>query len=321
MASKRKVSLPSNVDMASGDAKSWYIDFYTTQGHKMHRYHLFVAGTDGDELWEDLGQIESLNMSSVDLHPEIQCIDAEVIGNTAYQLAPHVYVKDRMVKDKEDTMFSRGWKVEAQENSEITINGLFDALMTTITKKSKKVQDLETSKKKAKASEGETSSQGTIKDIDKVDPSSANISLNIINPKLLAKKKGKVKEEPLGSIDQYKEYFKFGVFQEFDIPVLHCMEAPNHYVCCTLDHLEVNERLKGYISHKNRPASCAYLMPIKYLGEKQGTPLTMEQLSEAKLQDYSYWIIDGQHSIYAAKVLMYNRLPPEKMDLKDIYRF
>lgn len=99
------------------------------------------------------------------------------------------------------------------------------------------------------------------------------------------------------------------------------MEAPNHYLCRTLDPPEVNERLKGYINHKNRPASCAYLMPIKYMGEKHGIPLTKEQLSEAKLQEYSYWIIDGQHSIYAAKVVMYNKLPPEKMDLKDIYRF
>ena len=55
MASKRKDSLPSNVDMASGNAKGWYIDFYTTQGHKMARYHLFVEGTDEPETWEDLG--------------------------------------------------------------------------------------------------------------------------------------------------------------------------------------------------------------------------------------------------------------------------
>ena len=76
----------------------------------------------------------------------------------------------------------------------ITINSLFDALMVVIAKKSKKVQDSNTPKNKSKASLGETSSQVTIKDIDKVDPTSANISLNIINPKLLAKKKEKVKE-------------------------------------------------------------------------------------------------------------------------------
>ena len=94
-----------------------------------------------------------------------------------------------MVKNKEDTMFSRGWSLEAQENLEITLNMLFDALMLIITKKSKKVQHLDTSRKKAKASQGETSSQGTIKDTDKLDPTSASLSLNIINPKLLAKKK------------------------------------------------------------------------------------------------------------------------------------
>ena len=70
-----------------------------------------------------------------------------------------------------------------------------------------------------------------------MDPTSASISFNIINPKLLAKKKQNVKEEPLGSVDQYKEYFDFGVFKEFDISVLHCMEAPSHYLCCTLNHI------------------------------------------------------------------------------------
>ena len=70
--------------------------------------------------------------------------------------------------------------------------------------------------------------------------------------------------------------------------------------------MQVGERLQGYIEHKNRPASCAYLMPIKYLGEKQGVPLTKEQVVEAKLHEYTYWIIDGQHSIYAAKVVMCN---------------
>ena len=88
MASKRKDSLPSNVDMASGNAKGWYIDFYTTQGHKMARYHLFVEGTDEHETWEDLGQVKSLTMSRVDLHQHLQCIDVEVSGNVAYQLAP-----------------------------------------------------------------------------------------------------------------------------------------------------------------------------------------------------------------------------------------
>ena len=68
MASKRKDSLPSNVDMASGNAKGWYIDFYTTEGHKMARYHLFVEGTNEHEIGEDLGQVKSLTMSRVDLH-------------------------------------------------------------------------------------------------------------------------------------------------------------------------------------------------------------------------------------------------------------
>ena len=127
-------------------------------------------------------------MSRVDLHQNLQCIDVEVSGNVAYQLAPQFYIIDNTIKNKEDTMFSRGWSLEAQENSELTVNMLFDALMSIITKKSKKVQHLDTSRKKAKASQGETSSQGTIKDTDKVDPTSASISLDIINPKLLAKK-------------------------------------------------------------------------------------------------------------------------------------
>ena len=68
--------------------------------------------------------------------------------------------------------------------------------MVAITKNSKKVQDCNTSKKKAKALLGEMRSQVAIKDIDKVDPTNSHMSLDIINPKLLAKKKEKVKEEP-----------------------------------------------------------------------------------------------------------------------------
>ena len=58
-----------------------------------------------------------------------------------------------------------------------------------------------------------------------MEPVSTNIPLDISDPKLLAKKKEKVKEQSLGSIDQYKEYFLFGAFKEFDIPVLNCIEA------------------------------------------------------------------------------------------------
>ena len=71
----------------------------------------------------------------------------------------------------------------------------------------------------------------------------------------------------------------------------------------------------------NRPGACAYLMPINNVGEKKGIPMKVSEVIEDKLTEYSYWIIDGQHSIYAAKLLMYQEIEKDghSQELVAIY--
>ena len=49
-------------------------------------------------------------------------------------------------------------------------------------------------------------------------------------------------------------------------------------------------------------------MPTKNGGKKKGIPMKVSEVIEDKLTEYSYWIIDGQHSIYAAKLLRYQEI-------------
>ena len=58
-----------------------------------------------------------------------------------------------------------------------------------------------------------------------------------------------------------------------------------------------------FVASANRPGASAYLMPLKNAGKKKGIPMKQSGVSEEKLTKQSYWILDGQHSIYAAKFL------------------
>ena len=67
--------------------------------------------------------------------------------------------------------------------------------------------------------------------------------------------------------------------------------------------LTVDECVLFFAASANRPGACAYLMPVKDAGKKRGYAMKQNEVSEEKLTEYSYWNIDGQHSIYAAKFL------------------
>jgi len=45
-------------------------------------------------------------------------------------------------------------------------------------------------------------------------------------------------------------------------------------------------------------------MPVKDAGIRKGIPMKL-RVKEEHITKYSYWIIDGQHSIYATKLLRY----------------
>ena len=49
--------------------------------------------------------------------------------------------------------------------------------------------------------------------------------------------------------------------------------------------------------------------------------MRLSQVKEEKLTEYSYWIIDGQHSIYAAKFLRYQEMEKDgrAKDLIQVY--
>ena len=71
----------------------------------------------------------------------------------------------------------------------------------------------------------------------------------------------------------------------------------------------------------NRPGACAYLMPVKNAGKKKGTPMKLSEVKEEKINEYSYWIIDGQHLIYVAKFLRYQKMEKDgrAKDLIQVY--
>ena len=46
-----------------------------------------------------------------------------------------------------------------------------------------------------------------------------------------------------------------------------------------------------------------------------------DEVKVEDIQNYDYWIIDGQHSISCAKILVTNDLDDDLVHLKDVYRY
>ena len=108
-------------------------------------------------------------------------------------------------------------------------------------------------------------------------------------------------------MEKYCKQFPFK-YKEYEIPIDQCWLAFDHYNSHQIDSKHVDEVVLFFGASANRPGACAYLMPVKEAGKKKGVPMTVSEVMEEKLTEYSYWIIDGQHSIYTAKFLQYQEM-------------
>ena len=157
-------------------------------------------------------------------------------------------------------------------------------------------------------------------DTSNIGTNEGSSSKNIIDPEDLEKEAKKAQGKATRDMEQYSSYFPFK-YKEFEIPVENCWLAPDHYVSRVFEINTMKVRMKGFAASRNRPASCAYLMPVKNHGAKRGERMKSEEIIENQLHHYHYWIIDGQHSIYAAKVIRDSDLETASASLKEIYKF
>ena len=315
MAAKRKESVPYSVNYST---RTWYLDIYNPGGFKLHRVHVFISKTDSHEVFEDCGQVKSVSVSEVDLQPDIECLDVEVQG-VEYQLLPQSYKPDKMVANKEGDMFSRGWDLSVPIN-EVSADRLHDAIIVPLKFKGEK--SIGKHNKKTLPKSKRKKSDSNIVDVCNIGIEEGSSSKNIIDPKALEKEAKKAEGKATGGMEQYSKFFPFK-YKEFEIPVDNCWLAPDHFVSRVFKKATMISRMRGFASSRNRPAACAYLMPIKNEnhGAKQGIPLKKEEIVENKLQQYHYWIIDGQHSIYAAKAIRDSNLETFSASLKEVYEF
>ncbi|MCO5561005.1 hypothetical protein L7F22_014626 [Adiantum nelumboides] len=146
--------------------------------------------------------------------------------------------------------------------------------------------------------------------------------LELPNSKRLVKMAKKAKDSPLGELSQYADFFPLGLYREFEIPVAKCFLAPEHIICRSMSEDKLEIILGWFTSKANNPASCAYLMPIDWVQEHKAIPKKKDQVKVEDIQNYDYWIIDGQHLISCAKMLVTtNDLDEGLVHLKDVYRY
>lgn len=107
------------------------MDIYNPQGTQYYKVHLFVASNEGEDKFDDLGQVCSSSVSEVDGLSEVECIAIGVPENYEYQLSHKAFLLDHMVQDKEETMFSRGLKLDKQI-LESTADDLQDAIILAL---------------------------------------------------------------------------------------------------------------------------------------------------------------------------------------------
>ena len=124
--------------------------------------------------------------------------------------------------------------------------------------------------------------------------------IRFVDPKVLENEVQKASKSDTGGMEKYSNYFPFR-YKEYEILVDQCYLAPDHYNSRQIEPCRVDECVMFFVASANRPGACAYLMLVKDAGKEKGIPMKQSEVSEEKLTDYSYWILDGQHSIYAAK--------------------
>ena len=317
MASKNKVArVPVSVDYTCNELRKWYLDIYGIEGAQFHKVHLFIAKKENENIFEDVGQVVEACVSVVDSHPEVECIDILVPMNQEFQLSPAGYAFECMASNKEETMFSRGWKI-GDSTINVTADQLQSSIIATLRRKKVKASQPLT-KKQAKVHKATPKGSSSILDVDNASSS----KMRMVDPNLLEAEALKGQEKDTGGMDKYIKYFPFQ-YREFDIPVQNCWLAPDHYNARIMDIKHAEGVLFGFSRSTTKPAACAYLMPIQNAKTKGGTPLAVEEIEESKIKDYHYWILDGQHSIYAAKFLLHNQQNNKEIfeRLIDVYKF
>ena len=145
--------------------------------------------------------------------------------------------------------------------------------------------------------------------------------MQFVKPKKLDQEVQKAKKKDTGGMEKYSVFFPFK-YKEYDIPIDNCFPAPDEYICRQLKSKQVKTCMMFFAASANRPLACAYLMPINNGHVRKGTPMKVAEVKEDKLIEYKYWIIDGQHSIYAAKMLRYQeeKNPRDLKDLRRVYK-
>ena len=120
-ASKRKVSSEvttmESFDYVKDPPAAWYMDYYSLNGGRLPRIHLFFIRS-GKKEFVDIGVVhvvdEDMNSSG------IACIEAEFSKGRKYLLHPAYYEFSEMSTLSEDSMLSRGWYAEPEETEEVT---------------------------------------------------------------------------------------------------------------------------------------------------------------------------------------------------------
>ena len=153
MAPKTQVAkVPISVEYTCNDLWKWYLDIHGVEGAQFHKVHLFIAEKENDSLFKDVGQVVEASISAVDCHPEVECIDILVLMNQEFQLSPGAYALERMARNKEETMFSRGWKF-TESNPNITANQLQSSIIATLQTEKGKSFTTTTRKQESKSAE------------------------------------------------------------------------------------------------------------------------------------------------------------------------
>ena len=128
----------------------------------------------------------------------------------------------------------------------------------------------------------------------------------------------KAKKQDTKGMEKCLSFFPFK-YKEENIPINNCFPDPYEHIYYQLKPLQVKTCMMFFAASANRPSACAYLMPVNDGHVRKGIPMTVAEVKEDKLIDYKYWIIDGQHSIYAAKMLCYQE-EKKSRNLKDLRR-
>ena len=202
-------------------------------------------------------------------------------------------------------MFSQGWKLDCTKE-EITIDKLQSSI--TYCLKRKLIKEKRTpkipSEKKARSS---VSIIYVDEEILKSTIGGSSTKIKFVDPKVLEKEEQKALKSDTRGMEKYSRYFPFK-YKEFEILVDQCWLAPYHYNSCQVEPSCVDACMLFFGASANRPSTCAYLMPIKEACIRKGIPMKLSEVKEERLTNYSYWIIDGQHSIYASKILRYQEI-------------